>query len=275
MPETRCDISDLQTDESLQVRDPSVVEVARARGQERRLAESVATMRTTLEASSKTELEPILVASVDGRLLVVDGHHRLKAYRLAGRSEAPCKVIPTSMKMAYYCSLLMNADDRAVEMTPEQYREAAWQFIMAGTRGGRAPRPAHWSTRYIQAQFRIGSNNTVSSMFRIAETVHEREWEDNWINRRTGYPFWKFARRPEGMQTVWELRDEIMDDARKAARDLGKTLERYGFDSFMAGLRILRSERFGGYAQPVDHQVLPQPNDRANYLPADHPEFEY
>jgi hypothetical protein len=87
-------------------------------------------MLLALKASHDVQLEPLLVAEIEGRLGVVDGHHRLKAYRRAQRETIPAPVMPMNRQQAVLVSKLLNCADRALEMHPEQRRDVAWQYLV-------------------------------------------------------------------------------------------------------------------------------------------------
>ncbi len=106
------------------------------RGVERRSEEHVGTLRLILEAALSMELDPVLVAEVDGVLFVVDGHHRLKAYKRAKRGTIPARVYRMDRLSAVLVSKLVNCADRALEMHSEQRLDAAWQYLASVTRGG-------------------------------------------------------------------------------------------------------------------------------------------
>src|SRR3546814_11093632 len=98
-------------------------------------------------------------------LFVGDGHHRLKAYRRAQRETIPARVYPMDRRMAVLVSKLVNCDERALEMHAEQRRDAAWQYLAAVTRQGKAGMPEGDSCRTVAGRFGI-SAPTVPRMVR-------------------------------------------------------------------------------------------------------------
>jgi ParB-like chromosome segregation protein Spo0J len=73
------------------------------------------------------ELDPILVIQLGERPVVIDGHHRLKAYRMAGRTAIPA---------VYFAGTLLEAVERAgaentktrLPMSPQERQDYAWRL---------------------------------------------------------------------------------------------------------------------------------------------------
>lgn len=186
-------LSTLQTDETLQPRDAHIVPL-RDRGRvEVRSTEHVGTMRLVLEAAHSVQLEPLLVAQIGGGLFVVDGHHRLKAYRQAGRATAPARVMQMDRRGAVMVSKLVNCEARALEMHPEQRRDAAWQYVADLTRQGADELPSGESLRTIASRFGI-SKDTVSNMLRKLPKVNPEAYPSEQCDTGTSFPRWKAVR---------------------------------------------------------------------------------
>lgn len=186
-------LTTLQTDETLQPRDARMVPL-RDRGRvEVRSTEHVGTMRLVLEAAHSIQLEPLLVAKFDRALFVVDGHHRLKAYRQAGRDKVPARVMHMDRRMAVLVSKLVNCGSRALEMHPEQRRDAAWQYVAHLTRQGANELPSGESLRTIAGHFGI-SKDTVSNMLRKLPKVNPKAYPIEQCDSGTGFPRWKAVR---------------------------------------------------------------------------------
>src|SRR6185312_6206370 len=113
------------------------------------------TMLLALRASKEVQLEPVLLAEIDGGLLVVDGHHRLSAYQRAQRETIPARVTPMGRRMAVMVSKLVNCEGRALAMHREQRAEAAWQYLAEVTRRGALGLPVGESLRTVWKQFGI------------------------------------------------------------------------------------------------------------------------
>ena len=87
------------------------------------------------------DLDPQLVASIGGTLYLIDGHHRMKAYRRAGRRSVPVRIRDSTEAEALAASKAANCDGVKLPMHAEQLREAAWQYLAMLTQQGRRELP--------------------------------------------------------------------------------------------------------------------------------------
>lgn len=190
----RLPLSSLETDEALQPREADLIPFREQTKAERRSEEHIGTMRLALEAAQSIDLEPVLVAEIEGRRFIVDGHHRLRAYGQAKRPTIPARVLPMGRREAVLVSKLVNCTERALEMHPEQRRDAAWQYIAATARRGAADESATLapgdSYRSIRGRFGIGKD-TVPKMLRKLSGLNPRGYPAEKCDPGTGYPRWK------------------------------------------------------------------------------------
>jgi hypothetical protein len=183
-------------------------------------------------------LEPPLVARIDGVFYVVDGHHRLRAYRLARRVSVPVRIKETTWMHASLLSKLVNADGTKLPMHPEECREAAWQFLAQVTGRGRFTlREIGMSLREVAAMFNVSSQQTIANMMdKMVSTKHALDaasFDSSWCDAITGWPRWKDARSPGGLPF-----DDVPIDVREAHRRarcraaIAKLQEQYGRDVY-------------------------------------------
>lgn len=88
-------------------------------------------IRTLVRALRGTEqpFEPLLVFLIEDRYYVVDGHHRLEAYRKARwKRPIPVRVFEGSLDEARLAALEGNIKDKLRMSGPEK-REAAWKLV--------------------------------------------------------------------------------------------------------------------------------------------------
>jgi ParB-like chromosome segregation protein Spo0J len=210
----------LKTDDTFQPREARMVPFKDQARVERRSEEHVGTMRLALEATHSNELEPVLVAEVDGVPFVVDGHHRLKAYSRAQRETIPARVLPMTRTGAVLVSKLVNCAERALEMHPEQKRDAAWQYMAAVTQRGAIGLPE--SLRFIAGRFGIGKD-TAQRMLRKLPEVNPRDWEGDALDSGTGWPRWKSVREWPQREHDAEMTMEqlIQREAEKTVKKMG------------------------------------------------------
>jgi hypothetical protein len=101
-------------------------------------------------------LDPILVADIDGVMFVVDGHHRLRAYRAEGCSHVPARVLSVSDAQALQVSALANASaPLSLSMVADHRREALWRFLGSLLQYGRRPDALLPSQRKLAQAFGV------------------------------------------------------------------------------------------------------------------------
>lgn len=202
----RLPLSALRTDEALQPRAACVVPFREQTRTERRSDAHTGTMRLALEAAQSIQLEPVLIADSGRGLFVVDGHHRLHAYRLAKRETIPARMLSMDWRTAIQVSKLVNLDSRALEMHAEQRRDAAWQYLAEVTRRGALPPPEGDSIRSIAGRFGV-AKDTVQRMLRTLPKVNPEDYRGQ-LDPGTGWPRWRNVRTgPDG----WTQDAEEMD----------------------------------------------------------------
>jgi len=119
-------------------------------------------------------LAPVLVARIDGQLFVIDGHHRLDAYRRAKRESIPARIRDSTKKQAVRASLAVNCDFVKLPMHKEQCLDVAWQYIAMLTTQGKRELPQGISRRDIGRIFGV-SHDTIANMTkRIGVREHRR-----------------------------------------------------------------------------------------------------
>lgn len=194
----------------------------------------ITSLRLLLEASQTTELDPLLVADVNPsnvevhkQLYVVDGHHRLQAYRLAGRRQVPAIVLPVDIRTAAFVAKLANCSGRSLPMHREQCRDAAWQYISELTQRGKTSLPEGESLRSVAARFGI-SKNTVSSMVSSLARVDLDDFPPSTLDAGTGWPRWRYVRQScnPWSTLIPSLDDSPLDrDAERVAKLIVKVVE--------------------------------------------------
>lgn len=222
----RLPLSTLQTDEALQPREMRVVPYADKARTEGRSEGHIGTMLLALRASAEVQLEPVLLAEIDGGLFVVDGHHRLNAYQRAQRVTIPARVMPMGRRVAVMVSKVVNCEGRSLEMHQQQRAEAAWQYLAEVTRRGALGLPAGESMRTVAARFGVSSHVTISNMMKKLPAVNLSEWNTEALDLGTGFPRWRYVRGPRAAH--WKDMAEKMTHDQLFARDVEKLKLRMG-----------------------------------------------
>jgi hypothetical protein len=122
-----------------------------------------------LEASERP-LDPILVTAIGARFYVVDGHHRLLAYRTAKwKRPVPVEHYEGTVEEAKAEALHLNIKNK-LPMTKNDKFEAAWRLVKEGNR--------LYSKKRIVEMTTV-SDGTVASMRRILAD-HPQSKDDSW-----------------------------------------------------------------------------------------------
>lgn len=211
----------------------------------------IATFQQILESSEKSELEPILVAAITEQtpvlkpgLYVVDGHHRLKAYRRSGRKMIPTRILSMDCREAVIVSKTVNCTGRSLEMHPEQCRDAAWQYLADVTQRGAIGLPEGESLRSVAARYGI-SKSTVSSMLTYLPNVELKGFHPMTLDPGTGWPRWRYVREAG---RSWHTNlpatpgERFDREAGKAARQVAKFVETYAPAIRVRALEMLAND---------------------------------
>ncbi|WP_139370447.1 ParB N-terminal domain-containing protein, partial [Xanthomonas axonopodis] len=187
-----------------------------------------------LGVSEDGQLDPIWLADigsaepVEAGLYLVDGHHRLKAYRQANRQQVPACVLALDWRTALVVSKLVNCTGRSLALHNEQRRDAAWQYLADLTHRGAIELPiVGESLRSVAARFGI-SKSTVSSMLTNMPHVIATEFHTLAIDPGTGWPRWRHVREAKNpWQTSLPSSDQqqLDRDAERVARHIVKLVD--------------------------------------------------
>lgn len=193
-------LNDVRTHEALTPRKQCLIPLRDWAQQQRQSDDHTYALSSKLKASEEVELDPVVLVSCEGSdrhgvpagVYLLDGNHRLAAYRRAGRSFIPARLCELSYEAAVLASKLVNCSNRALGMHQSQRRDAAWQYIALVTLKGAIPLPASNSYRSISARFGI-SKNTVMSMMKALPAVDLANHSDRDLDPGTGWPMWRYV----------------------------------------------------------------------------------
>ncbi len=192
LPAALVPIAQIECDPGLQPRSMDAVPVKHRHRLDELSTTHVERLRAKL-LTTDMEAEAVLIADCQGRLLMVDGHHRLDAYRKAGRGEIPARVRNMDWAHAVMVSKLVNCDHTKLPLHSEQARDAAWQFLAVVTRRGTRGLPRGLSLRTIAAEFGA-SKSTVARMLERLSTVKPEEYGPEACDPGTEWPRWRYVR---------------------------------------------------------------------------------
>lgn len=249
----------IKTDPAYQPRDPAIAPF-RDRGRlERESEQHIARLAEHLQ---DTELDPLLVADTGAGLYVVDGHHRLRAYKRTGRRPVPARVLQVAPVQARLVSKLVNCSGAKLALHAEQARECAWQTLAHITRRGRSPLPAGTSARAIGRQFGT-SYETVRAMLRRLPDVKPEDFQPPACDPGTGWPQWRHVKgnaiRARFEDVPTGQRERLQ--AEHVAAKLAAMVERFGRDVVQRGIDLLRDEALSDAAEALTQALPPESDD--------------
>jgi len=192
------DVDAIKTHPGLQFRSIAAVPTGEQYRKSRESASHVLSLRDAATVAGK-DLEAILVAQIEGELWVVDGHHRLDAYRKLGRP-IPARVMVTDMARAAALAMVANFTNVKLPLHKDQARECAWQYMAWVTLRGKVPHAAVSSIRKTQARFPIVGRGSIERMANAVGSVKPSEYVGGDRNPLTHWPTWRAVtkrKRPE------------------------------------------------------------------------------
>lgn len=225
--------SDVRLADALQPRVARIVPVRDKGRIEQGREQHIATLRLALEASEQTQLDRVWLARieqpapVETGLYLVDGHHRLTAYKQAGRDSIPASILPMEWHTAITVSKLVNCIGRSLALHKQQCLDAAWQYLAILTHRGANKIPKGESLRSISGRFGI-SRNTVASMLTYLPCVVPEEFNSLAIDPGTGWPRWRHVREAK---SPWHTslpsseQQRLERDAERVARNIVKLVD--------------------------------------------------
>lgn len=178
----------------------------------------ITTLVSVLRSTAKP-FEPLLVFPAGGKCFVIDGHHRLAAYEVAGWDEpVPVEVFTGDLDSARMAALQCNCKDK-LPMTKDDKLEAAWRLVKE--EGG--------VSKQQVVELGLASNGTVGNMRakwrEIKDERDDRLQQMSWGRAR----WWKPGIVEEFDVEDWKERkiQELVDRLLKTgiATELGKNGE--------------------------------------------------
>jgi ParB-like chromosome segregation protein Spo0J len=246
-------VAAIETTEALQPRALDAVPVKYRPRLDDQSEQHIARMRAKLEQSPATDMDALLIARSSGRMLVVDGHHRLEAYRLAQRVGVPARVLPMKLLEAVAAARLVNCDGTKLPLHPDQAREAAWQYIGEATLYGRRALPSAESLRSIAAAFGV-PKSTVDRMKKAAGGIDLGQFTREALDTATGWPRWRYCRGSAWRDSAAEvpLGQRQRAQAERLAAKVSELFEKAGPAVVRLAAAIVREQRQDGAADLLD-----------------------
>lgn len=196
------------------------------------------------EVIADGDVDPLLVADLDGRLVLIDGHHRLRAYRRALKHTAPARVLKVSPKDALLVSKLVNCDGVKLALHDEQARECAWQYLAEATQRGRFPLPKEISNRAVGRAFGT-SRETVGSMLRKLPEVSPSDFHATACDLGTGWPLWKYVKGNTWRDQFQNVADDVRErqQTERLASRISQMMTKHGHARFLNALQLVEHEQ--------------------------------
>lgn len=130
-------------------------------------------------------LDPLLALPVGDKVIVIDGHHRLEAYRKAKASKVKSLIYKGDAYTAKLESARENQKSR-LQMSSQERTQSAWNLVRVGMKAEGSPFWVYSENQIIQAT--NASDGTIKSMRTIFKQYKSKgiEVPDSWITARTG-----------------------------------------------------------------------------------------
>lgn len=163
------------------------------------------------------DLDPIQIIPIGNSFVVLDGHHRIEAYREAKRKDAPVVYFVGNPKEALLEAGAENIKDR-LAVTPAEKTQRAWQLVISGL--------GYSKSQVIKAT--QAADGTVAEMRRVLKWFEAQDAEpsDSWSLAR-----WKFKQGDVNQQQPDFDREAILEEkANKVSLALRKRFHRFRTD---------------------------------------------
>lgn len=261
----------IKTHPALQPRDLALLKQRERVRQEEQSEMHVHDMALLLKADPKAQLAALHLADVGGELYVVDGHHRLQAYKRAKRDQVPARLKAMTMRQASHASKLANVTHTKLEMRAAQKRNALWHHLAAITHEGANPLPVGVSQRSLQGRFG-GSLDTVQRMLKRLPHVIPDEYPPEHRDGITGWPHWRYvgATARNGLYREMSPESRLQWAADKYKGHLVKLWERTDPRAVMLAHEELKRE-----ATDADEQALQSDLDAAHAVVMEEETLEF
>jgi hypothetical protein len=241
METTQVPLRDIKTHAGLQPRDLGLLRLREQARQQEQTEMHIHDMAELLKADPRAELVALELAEVDGALFVVDGHHRLNAYKRAKRETVPAQVQAMTWKEASHASKLANISHTKLEMRPAQKRNALWHHLAYETDNGTRELFGD-SQRRLAARFGVHRDTLARMLSRLPE-VEPEAYPPECRDAITGWPHWKFVAAPAGDMFRRLTPDAQLEwRARKFVAGHMKLLERWGMEAAELAFQMMAAD---------------------------------
>lgn len=169
--------------------------------------------------SNGTKLDPVLVIQIGTDVYLVDGHHRLEAYRMANKVRAKRDLVPRMVPVSYFFGSISEAQLEAgannsrlkLPMTKTERMDFAWRLVRQG-------KDFHSKAQIVKASGI--SDGQVGNMRRVAEALPNPD----------AYTAWDEARDTQRKKQKSEMSQEDIKDmqerkAEEVALAMGKAID--------------------------------------------------
>lgn len=182
-------------------------------------------LKTHLQRSGK--LDKIDLLPVEGGYIVVDGHHRLFAYRSLGRSHIPVRILAMSPREAALHASRVNGKEQ-LQMDDKQRSERAWRLFLTDK----------FSQSEI-AKSAVVSRRHVEDMSRARRYIeyhtHMSPGDMSWAKARTWWK--KLDEEQRDKEMTDEERRKLVDEAKRRLAKSVKAQEKRNPDILGEAIR--------------------------------------
>lgn len=192
----RVPLKSLHSHPELQPRDRRLIVNRHQRADQDQALEGMVKDLTTLltECPDKDTHDPIRVAVIDGKQFIVDGHHRVRAYKDSKRHIVPAIIHDSDLATAKWASRWANTQGAKVALHHDELLEAAWKTMSEVSGYGRLSKEDvnRLGHSYGTIRKMYGGRppkSTLTQMRKALTRLHEGGYSE------VDWPPWKEARK--------------------------------------------------------------------------------
>lgn len=126
---TTIQLSDIEQHRTFQKRAASTEANVQRNAIREKEVEVVKKLTADLSARPDHHAEPVTVCDVDGRLILVDGHHRYDSYKAAQRDTVPARVIECTESEAHLLATVLNSYSATIPLGNEEKSQMIWREV--------------------------------------------------------------------------------------------------------------------------------------------------
>ena len=189
-PHQEVALTDIHQLPMYQTRNPSAENAVSMKAIQDKETAMMEEMIADLKAEERHTVDPVTLCNVEGRLVVVDGHHRIDACRRASRELIPARILEATEAEALLLATTLNNHSTVVPQGQEERAEKAWKAMLHHYDGERWDEG--WSARRFAKFIGVGSK-TMDRMVKARQECGEEATNLTWRQARASHVSREFS----------------------------------------------------------------------------------